>query len=133
MMSENFMEICGEHEQQQQMFHLVQMLSDAGYPFYFNFLEDLAPDPFRQDGGDPETDIDWDEYNFFVELERGAGAEYPLLSVSIDDDGLLNLVDMRASAENNLTGDAAEDAAIWHKGITSEEAMDFIEKFFNER
>lgn len=133
MTSEDIMEICADHPKQQQMFHLAKMLGEDIHPYYFNFFEDLKPTPFNHDGGDPETDINWDKYNFFIELDRPAGVPYPAISVTIDDEGLLDVCDMSAAIDDRLMGEEAENVAIWHRGLRSEDVMEIIEKHFEGR
>jgi hypothetical protein len=129
-MAEERMEVCSGHPERQQIFHLEKMLLEAGYPYYFNFWEELRPTPFRQEGGDPEKDIDWEHYNFLIEVGRQAGYGYSQISVCFDKSGdgtLLELLDMRpAEGKKNPT---AEDGEL-HSGLTSEQAMEIIEKFF---
>lgn len=80
-MIESRLEVCADHPKQQNIFFLEKMLLEAGFPYYFNFWDDLRPTPYNQEGGDPEKDIDWDNYHFIIELEHGAGMPFPLMSI----------------------------------------------------
>lgn len=129
-MIESRMEVCASHPKQQQIFHLEKMLLEAGFPYYFNFWEELRPTPFNQEGNDPES-IDWDNYHFCIEFERGAGMEYPLMSVEIDSEGLLFITDMRPAAAQNIPASEIDRVSENYTGLTSEQAMEIIEEFFN--
>lgn len=124
-------EVCKNHPKQQEIFKLEQLLIEAGYPYYFNVWEDLRPTPFDQDGGNPETDINWDEYNFLIEVGRPSGYGYSEISVGLSsgmDHTLLELLDMRpAAGKENPT---LEDGEL-HIDLTAEMALGIIEKFFN--
>lgn len=129
-MIERRIEVCANHPKQQQIFHLEKMLLEAGFPYYFNFWEELRPTPFNQEGLDPES-IDWDNYHFCIEFERGAGMEYPLMSVEIDSEGLLFITDMRPAAAQNIPASEIDRVSESYNGLTSEQAMEIIEEFFN--
>ena len=116
-LAESRMEVCRNHPERQQIFHLEKMLIEAGYPYYFNFWEDLRPTPFNQDGGDPEKDIDWNAYNFLIEVGRGAGDDYAAIAVTFSRDNktLLEVVEKNRTRYDNYT---------------SEQAMELIEGYF---
>lgn len=127
----DMMRLCDKHPEKEQIFCLVNMISEAGYPFFFNFLEDLRPTPFNQEGGDPEKDIDWDTYNFLIEVGQPVGRNLSQLSICFNHEGdntLLELLDMRvASGKPDAT---AEDGELT-TDMTAEEVMEVIEKFFD--
>ena len=129
-LAEERMNVCRNHLERQEIFYLEKMLIEAGYPYFFNFWEDLKPTPFNQDGGDPEKDIDWNTYNFLIEVGRPAGYGLSAISVSFNtkgDNKLLELLDMRnAMDKENPT---AEDGELLC-GLKAEEAMEIIEKYF---
>jgi hypothetical protein len=128
-MAEERMEACAGHPEKQQIFYLEKMLLEAGYPYFFNFWEELRPTPFQEEG-DPEKDIDWEHYNFLIEIGRPAGYGYSQISVCFDQSGdgtLLELLDMRpAEGKKKPT---AEDGELY-SGLTAEQAMEIIENFF---
>ncbi len=132
-MIESRVEVCAGHPKQQNIFFLEKMLLEAGYPYYFNFWEDLRPTPFNQDGGDPEKDIDWETYHFIIELEHPASTPYPLMSIEIDTDGLLLITDMRPTAEAKLPASDIDRVAVSYPGLEPEAAMEVIEDFFKTR
>ena len=111
--------LCEKHPEKEQIFSLVKMLTEAGYPFYFNFYEDLKPTPFGPEG-DPETDIDLEQYRFLVEVGEPVQPGLTEVSVCFNQEGdekLLELLDMRT----------VKDGAL-HRDLTAEEAMEIIEK-----
>lgn len=117
-LAEARMDVCQNHPERQQLFQLEKMLIEAGYPYYFNFWEDLRPTPFNQNGGDPEKDIDWNAYNFLIEIGRGAGDDYAaiLVKFSRDNPKLLEVFNSRSQER--------------YDNFTSEQAMELIEKYF---
>ena len=130
-MIESRLEVCAGHPNQQNIFFLEKMLMEAGFPYYFNFWEDLRPTPFNQEDREPENDIDWDNYHFIIELEHGAGMLYPLMSIELDSEGLLVLMDAREAAEAKTAAENLNDVAVFYEGLTPEQAMEIIEKFFD--
>lgn len=116
-LAEARMEVCHNHPERQQIFHLEKMLIEAGYPYYFNFWEDLRPTPFNQDGGDPEKDIDWDAYNFLIEVGSGAGDDYAAIAVTF-------------SRDNKTLLEVVEENRTRYDNYTSEQAMELIEGYF---
>lgn len=129
-MIESRVAVCSNHPKQQNIFFLEKMLLEAGYPYYFNFWEELRPTPFNHDGGDPEKDIDWEKYHFCIELERPASMPYPLMSIEMDADGLLLVTDMRPAAEAKVLASDIDRVAVSHPGLNPEQAMEVIEEFF---
>lgn len=129
-MIEARMEACKNHPERQQIFYLEKMLLEADYPYFFNFWEELRPTPFNHDGGDPEKDIDWDKFNFHIEIGQPAGYGLSELSICFNTKGdpeLLELLDMRkAIHKENPT---AMDGELY-QGLTAEQAMEFIERYF---
>lgn len=127
----DLMELCERHPEKEQIFYLAKMLQEAGYPFYFNFLEDLRPTPMDHDGRDPEADIDWDSYKFLIEVGHLAGDELAQLSICFNsegDDELLELLDMRPA--DGKPDAKAEDGELT-RDLTAEAIMEIIEKFFD--
>ena len=123
------MEACANHPEKQQIFHLEKMLIEAGYPYYFNFWEDLRPVFGGEEPGDPES-IDWDKYNFLIEVGQLAGYGYAQISVCFNQEGdrtLLELLDMRPAEGREWA--TAKDG-ILHRDLTSEGCMEIIENFF---
>lgn len=119
---EERMYVCRNHPKQQQIFHLEKMLIEAGYPYFFNFWEDLRP-VFGEPEKDPEG-IDWNSYKFLIEVGRPAGYGLSEISVCFNQEGdrtLLELLDMRPAAGGEL-----------YRDLTSEGAMEIIEKFFKD-
>lgn len=123
------MEVCQNHPEKAEIFWLEQMLMKEGYPYFFNFWEELRPTPFNQDGGDPES-IDWNNYNFLIEVGHPAGEALASISVCFNTKGdpkLLELLDMRlAAGKENPT---ASDGELYC-GLSAESAMEIIEKYF---
>lgn len=125
--------VCEGHPKQQNIFFLEKMLLEAGYPYFFNFWEELRPTPFDHDGGDPEKDIDWETYHFCIELEHPAFMPYPLMSIEMDADGLLLITDMRPAAEAEVPASDIDRVAVSHPGLNPEQAMEIIKDFFETR
>lgn len=125
--AEEKMEACASHPDKQQIFALEKMLAEAGYPFYFNFREDLRPTPLGEIR--PES-IDWDSYSFLIEVGRLAGYDLAEISVTFstgNDKKLLELLDMRPAGDNpNATAKDGELTV----DMTAEDCMEVIEKFF---
>lgn len=121
--------LCEKHPEKEQIFCLVEMLTEKGYPFYFNLYEDLKPTPFNQEG-DPETDIDWEQYQFLVEVGEAVAPGLSEISVCFNQEGnekLLELLDMRTAVEKE--NPTAMDGELY-RDLKAEEAMEIIEKFF---
>lgn len=123
------MESCGNHPEKQQIFYLEKMLDEAGYPYFFNFREDLRPIFGGDEDGDPES-IDWNSYHFLIEVGQLAGYGLSQISVCFNRDGdreLLELLDMRAAADIKNPTETDGDL---HTDMTAEDCMGIIEKFF---
>lgn len=123
------MEVCQSHQEKAEIFWLEQMLIKAGFPYSFNFWEDLKP-VFGGDNGADSESIDWDTYKFLIEVGHPAGAGLSQISVCFNTDGdskLLEILDMRpAEGKENPTSDDGE----LYSGLSAEQAMEIIEKFF---
>jgi hypothetical protein len=123
------MEACSDHPEKQQIFYLEKMLIEAGFPYYFNFFEDYNPSIFQE--GDPyPVVVDWEHYDFLIEVGRLAGYEFSTISVSFDRSGdgtLLELLDMRPAEEKE--NPTREDGELY-SGLTAEQCMEIIENFF---
>lgn len=125
--AEEKMEECAAHPEREQIFALEKMLSEAGYPFFFNFRDDLRPTPLGQLSAD---DINWDEYNFLIEVGRLAGYDLAEISVTFstgNNKKLLELLDMRPAKDKP---DAKAEDGELSIDLTAEECMKIIEKFF---
>lgn len=123
------MEACKNHPEKQQIFYLEKMLIEAGYPYFFNFWEDLRPVFGGGEDGDPES-IDWDSYHFLIEVGQLAGYDLAQISVCFNQKGdgtLLELLDMRCAADKE--NPTAEDGEL-HADMTAEKCMEIIERFF---
>ncbi|MBQ6091652.1 MAG: hypothetical protein IJL07_10355 [Lachnospiraceae bacterium] len=125
--AEQMMEECAAHPEKQQIFTLEKMLREAEYPFWFNYRDDLRPTPFGEMSAD---DINWEEYNFLIEVGRLAGYNLAELSITFStgkDKTKLEVLDMRGAKDNPEA--KAEDGELT-VDLTAEEAMEIIEKFF---
>lgn len=123
------MESCKDHPEKQQIFCLEKMLDEAGYPYFFNFREDLKPVFGGGEDGDPES-IDWNSYHFLIEIGQPAGYGLSQISVCFNRDGdqkLLELLDLRSAAD--MENPTAKDGEL-HTDMTAEGCMRIIEKFF---
>lgn len=129
-MAELRMEACSNHPERRQIFYLEKMLIEAGYPYFFNFWEDLRPVFGGGEDRDPES-IDWDSYNFLIEVGQLAGFALAQISVCFNHEGnreLLELLDMRvAEGRENPTAEEGE----LHVDMTAEDCMGIIERFFD--
>lgn len=127
-LAEERFEVCRNHPEKGSIFYLEKMLLEAGYPYFFNFWEDLRG-RFGEPDKDPES-IDWNEYNFLIEVGRPAGCGIAEISVCFNTRGdkkLLELLDMRGAMDKE--NPTAEDGEL-HCGLTAEAAMEIIEKYF---
>lgn len=116
--AEEKMEACTEYPEREQIFALEKMLSEAGYPYYFNFREEN------------KDDINWDEYKFLIEVGRPAGYALSQISVTFsngNDKKLLELLDMRPAGDKE---DATAEEGELTIDLTAEQCMEIIEKFF---
>lgn len=120
--------VCRNHPEKEAIFCLEKMLIEAGHPYFFNFWEDLQGH-FGEPDKDPES-IDWKSYNFLIEIGRPAGYGLSEISVCFNTNGdpeLLELLDMRVAA--GMENPTAADGALYC-GLSAEEAMEIIEKYF---
>ena len=119
------MEVCQKHPDKAEIFWLEQMLIKAGYPYYFNFWEDLRPVFGGEEDGDPES-IDWNTYKFLIEVGRPADSEVSPISVCFSRQGDQKLLELL------YIGPAAggEPVERLDFGLSAEAAMEIIEKFF---
>lgn len=121
---------CKNHPEKQEIFKLESLLLRSPIPYFFNFWEELRPTPFN-DALDPETAIDWEKYNFLIEVGDRVGRGLSMISVCFNHQGdntLLELLDMRLAAENSANRDnlTAEDG-ILYVDLTAEKAMEIIQ------
>lgn len=127
-LAEQRFEVCRNHPEREAIFYLEKMLIEAGYPYCFNFWEDLRG-RFGEPDRDPES-IDWNQYGFLIEIGRPAACEVAELSVCFNTNGdpkLLELLDMRSVIDK--AGATAADGEL-QCGLTAEQAMEIIEKYF---
>lgn len=126
----SMMKFAEKHQERGQIFCLAEMLEEGNYPFYFNFFDDLRPEPFTHEESDPETDIDWEKYNFLIQIGAMVGDGLSEISVCFNHEGdktLLELLDMRqASIKENPTADDGELIC----DLLAEQCMEIIEKYF---
>lgn len=120
--------LCEKHPEKEQIFSLVKMLTEAGHPFHFNFYEDLKPTPFGQEG-DPEKDIDWEQYQFLIQI--GEPVEPGLSEISVcfnrDPEFDMKLLELAYARKD------PKDEVVLYYGLTAEEAMEYIEHFFKAK
>lgn len=124
------MEACKNHPERQQIFSLEKMLYEAGYPYFFNFREELRPVFGGDEDGDPES-INWDCYRFLIEIGQPVAHGLSQISVCFNQKGnreLLELLDMSAVKDKRIP--TAEDGDL-HVDMTAEDCMKIIEEFFN--
>ena len=129
-LAEERMKACSNHPEKQEIFKLENLLLEAGFPYFFNFWEDLRP-VFGEPEGDTES-IDWNTYGFLIEVGRPAGSNVAMISVCFNTEGdptLLELLDMRP-AEGKANPTASDGKLL--TGLTAEQAMEIIKKFFDE-
>lgn len=127
-LAEQRFEVCRNHPEKEAIFYLEKMLIEAGYPYYFNFWEDLRG-RFGGPDRDPES-IDWNEYRFMIEIGAPTTCGVAEISVCFNTKGdpkLLELLDLRSEVDNIFA--TAEDGEL-HCGLTAEAAMEIIEKYF---
>lgn len=112
--------VCSNHPDHEQIFYLEKMLIEAGYPYFFNFWEKENPES-----------IDWNTYNFLIEVGMPAGRKYADISVRFNQEGikkLLELLDMRPAEGKE---GATESDGELHRELAAEQVMEIIEKFFD--
>lgn len=119
------MEVCQKHPDKTEIFWLEQMLIKAGYPYYFNFWEDLRPVFGGEEDGDPES-IDWNTYKFLIEVGRPAESEVSPISVCFSRQGDQKLLELLYIGQT-AGGEPVEKLDF---GLSAEAAMEIIEKFF---
>ena len=122
-------EVCRNHPEKEAIFYLEKLLIEAGYPYHFNFWDELKG-RFGEPDKDPES-INWNEYPFLIEIGRPATCGISEISVCFNtqegDPKLLELLDMRMVIDN--LDASAEDGEL-HCDLTAEAAMEIIEKYF---
>ena len=124
------MEVCQNHPERSEIFWLEQMLIKAGHPYHFNFWEDLRPTPFNHEGGDPES-IDWDSYEFMIEITPPAGEGRSKINVYFNSQGdpkLLQLFDTHPAAGVKEFPSSWDTVAFYE--LSAERAMEIIENIF---
>ena len=127
-LAEKRFEVCRNHPEKESIFYLEKMLIEAGYPYFFNFWDDLKG-RLGQPDADPES-IDWNEYGFRIEIGAPVPCGVSEINVCFNTKGdpeLLELLDMRSEA-NNMLADVTD--GILYCGFTAEAAMEIIEKYF---
>lgn len=117
-----------EHPEREQIFILEKLILKTNHPYYFNFRDDLKATPFGEMSAD---DINWDRYNFLIEVGEPVGSGLSEISVTFstgNNKELLELLDMRsAKGKQDIK---AEDGELT-RDLTAEQCMEIIEKFFN--
>lgn len=119
------MEVCQNHPDKSEIFWLEQMLIKAGYPYYFNFWEDLRPVFGGEKDGDPES-IDWNTYKFLIEIGRPAESVICPISVCFSRQGDQKLLELLHIGQT-AGGEPVEEL---HFELSAEAAMEIIENFF---
>ena len=124
------MDVCLNHPEKAEIFWLEQMLIKAGYPYHFNFWDELKAVFGGGADGDPEKDIDWNTYNFLIQIGEPVGNRLTEISVCFSSQGdgkLLEVLDMReAAGDQNPNVDDGKLVS----GLSAEQAMEIIEEFF---
>lgn len=120
--SEEMLAVCRKHPEAQEIFKLAQLMSDAGYNFWFNVQDDCR-------SGENIFD---DEYEYVIEIQTGTliGSRAPItvfFNRNGEGGGSLEVLDMRPAVTKVNPSD--EDGDI-HSGLSAEQAMEIIEKFF---
>ena len=119
------MEVCQNHPDKAEIFWLEQMMIKAGYPYYFNFWEDLRPVFGGEEDGDPES-IDWDTYKFLIEVGRPAGNSMAEISVCFSRQGDPKLLELLHIG----LAEGEEPVEKLHFELSAEAAMEIIENYF---
>lgn len=123
------MDTCKDHPERQQLFYLEKMLDEAGYPYFFNFREDMQLSSACEENA--LESIDWDTYPFSIEVGQLAGYELVQISICFNHEGdrkLLELLDMRAAGDKE--NPTAEDGELY-TDMTAEDCMEIIDRFFD--
>lgn len=126
-------EVCKNHPKQQEIFKLEQLLIKAGYPYFFNFWDDLRPTPFNHDGGNPEMDIDWERYIFFIDVYHRNMNIPSKVRVCLNQEQGNSLLDIVSILDDYYPIPSHEVPEIYSKcrgiptsGISAEQAMEII-------
>lgn len=123
-------EVKREHPAQAVIFELEEKLLAAERRHFFNFRDDTRP---VFGGMDPDYSIiDFDHYNFLIEIDRRFPDEIAPGSVCLDAEhqGFLELLDMRAALARG--SEKAEDGILYVR-LTADRCMELIKKFFDEQ
>lgn len=117
------------HPEKIEIFRLEAGLLEAGFPYFFNLWDDMRPTPFKDEPGDPDSDINWELYEFHIEVGQAAGYALAQISVVFDKDhpGRLELLDMTGAEGINAT---AEDGTLY-KDLSAEDCLRRIVKYFD--
>lgn len=114
------LKVAEKHPEKLEMFKLEALLMEAGYPYVFNFWEDIRP-VFGGEEEDPER-INWDTYPFWMEIRNGgyeAGVKMMEVCFSKDEPELL-VVDEIIPGGRGAT----------YLSLTAETAIEVIKKYF---
>ena len=121
----DYMEVCQDHPEAEEIFKLAQLLTDAGYDFWFNVQDD-----YKQYAS---TDVFGEDYEYVIETQTGeliSGCRAPITvfwnRYGEGGDGL-ELLDMRPAREEFFP---EEDAGELHTGLSAQQAMEIIEEFY---
>lgn len=123
------MDTCKDYPERQQLFYLEKMLDEAGYPYFFNFREDLRQSPACEE--EAIKNINWATYHFSIEVGQLAGYDLAQLHICFNhegDRGLLELLDMRAAGDKE--NPTARDGELY-TDMTAEDCMEIIDRFFD--
>lgn len=119
--------VCLNHPEKQEIFKLETLLIEAGYPYYFNFWEDLRPVFGGSEDGDPES-IDWNTYEFRIEVANNPqinkGDKIVVVGFSKDEKNLLAVWKAK-----HIGDDVLEPEGFW-VNASAEEAMEIINGCF---
>lgn len=113
------------HPEAAEIFKLADMMQESGFDFYFSFDDDY---PLLGDDGFDE------EHEYMIETQTGelVGSRAPI-TIFLNRDGEpkdgLELLDMRPARGIQNASDSDGE---FHTGLTADEAMEIIEKFFEE-
>ena len=120
-----YMEVCREHPEAEEIFKLAQLLTDAGYDFWFNVQDDYSQYT--------SADVFGEDYEYIIETQTGeliSGCRAPITvfwnRYGEGGEGL-ELLDMRPAREMFYP---EEDAGELHTGLSAQQAMEIIEELY---
>ena len=114
------LKVAEKHPEKLEMFKLEAELIKAGYPYVFNFWEDIRP-VFGGEEEDPER-INWDTYPFWMEIRNGGyTADTTMMEVCFSKDEPEMLV-----VDEIVPGGTGAS----YIGVSAEKAIEVIKKYF---